>query len=85
MKLVKNTLFELWKEKEVEWGRIITVAEVAKELKVSRDTVTRFRDGKTSRFDAPIVGKLCRFFLLPPGPVTFLIYVPSVEQTEVAR
>ena len=74
---MKNILFEFWKEKEIEWGRTITVSEVAKAIAVSRDTVTRLRDGDTTRYDAPIISKVCQFFKVTAGPIPFLVYVPD--------
>ncbi len=74
---MKNILFEFWKEKEIEWGRTITVSEVAATIEASRDTITRLRDGKTTRYDGPVISRVCKFFDVPPGPIPFLIYEPD--------
>ena len=76
---VKSTLFEYWKDKEKEWGRVISVAEVARQTKSSRDTITRLRGGDTNRFDGEILDRLCKFFKLPAGPVPFIVYEPDPE------
>jgi transcriptional regulator with XRE-family HTH domain len=74
---VETTLFELWKQKEAEWNRTITIAEVASKTDISRATLIRLRQGKTSRPDLEVIGKLCKFFNVPPGPVPFLVYEPG--------
>lgn len=74
---MKNILFEYWKEKEIEWGRSVSVAEVAKAVGVSRDTISRLRSGETTRYDAPIISKVCGFFGAPAGPIPFLVYEPD--------
>lgn len=74
---MKNTLFEFWKQKEIEWGRTIPVMEVADAIGTSRDTITRLRKGTTTRYDAPVISKVCQFFDVPAGPIPFLVYVPD--------
>jgi len=72
---IKVTLFEFWKQKEIEWSRTITVTEIKKATGISRDTLTRLRSGRTDNPDLYVVGKLCEFFEVPTGPIPFLIYV----------
>lgn len=71
---IKVTLFQFWKQKEAEWGRTITVTEVAESTGVSRDTLTRLRGGRTDRPSLDVTDELCKFFKVPSGPVPFLIY-----------
>lgn len=71
---IKVTLFEFWKQKEIELGRTITVAEVTEATGVSRATIMRLRAGSTTRADWDVIGKLCRFFNIPPGPVPFVVW-----------
>ena len=77
--MVKSQLFELWKQKELAWGRTITIADVAKATGLSRETIVNLRDGETFRFDAPVLEKICEFFEVPPGPVPFIRYEPEKE------
>lgn len=71
---IKVTLFEFWKQKEIERGQPITVTEVAKATGISRDTLTRLKGGKTDRPDLEVLSKLCKYFNIPPGYVPFLVY-----------
>ena len=72
---MKSELLKLWRQREVERGEIITVAEVSKATGLSRETVTNLKNGVTTRYDAPVVGAICKFFGLQPGqPVPFLVY-----------
>lgn len=72
--MVKSQLFELWKQKEIALGRTITIADVAKATGLARETIVSLRDGQTSRFDAPVLDKICEFFEIPAGPVPFIVY-----------
>jgi len=73
--VVKSELLKLWRQKEVEIGRIITVSEVVEATGLSRETVTNFKSGQTARFDASVIAKLCDFFGVATGqPVPFLVY-----------
>ena len=82
---VRSTLFEFWQEKEKEWGRDITISEVSEATALSRDTITRLRDGKTSRFDGPVLSKLCEFFKAKPGPIPFLIFELESDEAGTSR
>lgn len=73
--MVKNELETLWRKKELEWGRIITVQEVSKKTGLNWETVDNLKAGRTARFDAKVVAKLCHFFGVREGePVPFLVY-----------
>ena len=73
--MVKSELLKLWRQRELEIGRIITVSEVVEATGLSRETVTNFRSGHTTRYDAPVIAKLCDFFGVAKGqPVPFLVY-----------
>jgi DNA-binding Xre family transcriptional regulator len=71
---IKIKLFELWKQKEIELGRTITVLEVAQQTGVSRATLMRLRAGTSGRADLAVIDKLCRFFDIPTGTIPFLVY-----------
>jgi len=73
--MVKSELLKLWRQREVERGEVITVAEVVKATGLSRETVTNLKNGTTTRYDAPVVGEICKFFGIREGePVPFLVY-----------
>lgn len=71
---VRSTLFKFWQQKEIEFGRNLTVAEVSKSTGLHRDTIKRLLDDETTRFDEPVIDKLCEFFGVPEGPIPFLYY-----------
>lgn len=71
---VKSTLFKFWQQKEIELGRNVTVAEVSRATGLHRDTIKRLLDDETTRFDKPVIEKLCDFFGVPEGPIPFLYY-----------
>lgn len=63
--------------KQAEWGKRLTITEIATGAGISRDTVTRMMDKKSPpvRIDEKTVFALCRFFGVTKGdPVPFLIY-----------
>lgn len=62
-----NNLSTYWQEKEREWGRKITVNEVAKETKLDWETVNNLKKGVTTRYDAHVIGRVCKFFEIPEG------------------
>lgn len=74
---VRNTAFEVWKKKELEWGRPIEIIEVAKATGLHRETVASLLQGKTNRFDGDVLDKVCKFFGLPAGPVPFIVFEPD--------
>lgn len=73
--MVKNELGALWRKKEVEWGRVVTVQEVSKATGLNWETVDNLKAGRTARYDAKVVAKICHFFGVREGePVPFLVY-----------
>ncbi len=74
---VKSKLFEFWQLKEIELGHRLTVAEAMRATGLHRDSIQGFLDGDVKRFDEPTLNKLCKFFNVPPGPVSFLVYEPD--------
>lgn len=73
--MIKNELESLWRKKELEWGRIVTVQEVAKATGLNWETVDNLKSGRTARYDATVVARICQFFDVPEGePIPFLIY-----------
>lgn len=73
--MIRNQFGEFWRKKELEAGRIIPVAEVAAATNLHWETVSNFKEGKTSRFDAKVLAPLCDYFEVKPGdPIPFLIF-----------
>ncbi len=64
-------------EKQVQWGREITIKEISEGSGVSRDTVSRALSGTLTRIDESTVLAFCKFFKVPPGPVPFIVYEPG--------
>jgi hypothetical protein len=79
---VKSTLFQFWQQKELEFGRTISIAEVSRATGLHRDTTKRLMDGETSRFGEPVIDKLCDLFGVPDGPIPFLVYARNPEEKE---
>lgn len=64
--------------KQAEWGRRITIKEIAEGAELSRDTITRLIKNRTNRIDEDTILKLCKFFNVPKGqPIPFLINDPT--------
>lgn len=74
---MKLSLFNYWKQKELELNKSITVAEVARGTGLSRTTLTKLLTEEGSEFNSRTVDALCRFFEVPAGPVPFLVYTPE--------
>lgn len=72
--IARIDLFSFWRDKEKELGRTITVIEVSKATGISRNTINSYLQQEVERPDLSVVGKLCAFFNVPPGPIPFLIY-----------
>jgi DNA-binding Xre family transcriptional regulator len=81
MAVTTEALFDIWKEREKELGRIITVTEVAEAIGHSRYAVAKLRDGKSGRVDLSLVNGVCRFFDIPAGPVPFIVYNPPSDKS----
>ena len=62
-----NNLSTYWQEKEREWGRKITVNEVAKGARLDWETVNNLKKGATTRYDAHVIGQVCEFFGVAEG------------------
>lgn len=72
--MIISELSKFWSNKEAEWGREITVNEVAKETKLDWETVNNLKKGVTNRYDGHVIGRICDFFKVPEGnPAPFLI------------
>ena len=74
MPVIQSKLFQFWQQKEMEFGRRITVIEVSRATKISRETIQRLLDNDSTRFDGATMAGLCEFFSVPAGPIPFLVF-----------
>ena len=81
MVIVKSELFDLWAEKEREQRRRITIMEVAEATGLDPKAIGSLRRGKTQRFDAHVLAKLCKYFGVAEGePIPFLrVHYPKAK------
>lgn len=80
--MVKIELEQHWNDYELKRGKILTIREVSLKTGLSWDTVKNLKEGKQTRFDEPVLHKICDFFGFEPGqPVPFLIYTTEPEAT----
>jgi DNA-binding Xre family transcriptional regulator/uncharacterized protein YozE (UPF0346 family) len=70
-----GTFFQLWKDKEKSLGISISLSLASNQTGLAHETIRNIRDGKTQRFDAPVIAKLCDFLDISPGPIPFIVYV----------
>lgn len=75
-KIVIN-LRQYIREKEAEQQRDITWAEIREATGIAESTLNRLLSHKAQRPDIEVLGKLCKFFDVPPGPVPFIVYAPD--------
>ncbi len=76
------TLKQYIREKEAEWQKDITWANIREATGVSESTLNRLINGKAQRVDRGVLAKLCHFFNVPPGPIPFIVYEPSPASDE---
>ncbi len=76
---IQNELFEYWKNYELKMGRATTILDIVKSTGLHRETVVNFMERKTTRYDEPVIEKICKFFDVPPGPIPFMVYQPEGE------
>lgn len=74
---MKNKAFEFWKNEELKRGKPIEIKEIAAKTGLHRETVANLLEGKTTRFDAPVLDAICKYFNIPPGPIPFIVYEPD--------
>ncbi|TXH41595.1 MAG: XRE family transcriptional regulator [Desulfurellales bacterium] len=59
---LKTRLVELMAEKQKKTGKIITQADIAREVKMSPATISRWVHGDLDRIDVPTLLELCKYF-----------------------
>ena len=71
----KDIFFQLWKDKEKSLGASMSISLASRFTGLANETIRNIRDGKTQRFDAPVIAKICNLLDIPPGPIPFIIYI----------
>ena len=64
---VNNRFGTLLAAKRAQEKRNIPIAEVAREAGVARITLQGWANNTVTRFDAPVINALCRYFGVKPG------------------
>jgi len=81
--VLRSELADLWRKKELERGKIITIQEVAKATGLNWETVDNLKAGRTTRFDADVIQKIGDYFgVIEEGkPAPFLVFrLVEIEQ-----
>lgn len=75
MMTVNNRFAALLAEKGIQEKRRITVAEVARTTGIDQRTLGKWANNTITRYDAPVIDALCRYFDCNPGDL--LQYSPE--------
>lgn len=67
MMTVNNRFAALLAEKSIQEKRRVTVSEVAEATGITRQTLQLWYKNTVTRFDAPVIDALCRYFDCQPG------------------
>jgi putative transcriptional regulator len=60
--MIKSKLKLLIAQREIETGRKLTYEILAKEIMLSKNTLSRLAEGHTDRIDFLTLDKICRYF-----------------------
>ena len=74
---INNRFSLLLAEKRIREKRNISIAEVARDSGISRKTLLAWANNTVTRYDAPVLDALCRYFGVEPG--SLLEYVDERE------
>ena len=77
MPKIVSKAFYLRKQLELKEGRCVPLSEVAERAGVNREALTRLEAGKTERYDAGVLARLCRFYGV--GVEALLEYDPNIQ------
>lgn len=69
---VRNNLVKLMGEKQAKSGEIVNLMKVAAESGVRHNILTRWARQEITRFDAPVVERLCDYFNCEPGDLLYI-------------
>lgn len=72
MDRLRNRFFKLLSDKEQAEGRRITQTEVAETLGIAIHTVGRWMRNDVTKFEAPIIERMCDYFGCEVGDLLYL-------------
>lgn len=75
MDVINNRFAILLAEKQIKERRNIPLAEIADEIGIARKTLYAWENNTVTRFDAPVIDALCKYFDVEPGQL--FEYVPN--------
>ena len=67
MSVVNNRFSLLLAEKRIHEKRTISISEIARDTGIARKTLLAWANNTVTRFDAPVIDALCRYFGVKPG------------------
>lgn len=67
MDVVNNRFSILLAEKRIKEKRTIAISEIARDCGIARKTLLAWANNTVTRFDAPVIDALCRYFSVKPG------------------
>ncbi len=73
--MIQTRLREVMLQRELEYREPYTIKQIAEVSGLNPDTISNFRSGKTTRFDAAVLDALCQALDVQPGDL--LVYVPD--------
>jgi DNA-binding Xre family transcriptional regulator len=76
-RVLKNRLLFLLTEKERQEGKLISQAQLARDLEMSRPTIHSWLNNTVNKFEGPIVTRICDYFDCDVGD---LLYFEVVEE-----
>lgn len=62
MKIIANNFAKLLDEKQSKERRYISIAEVARDVKISRRTLYKWQNNIVTLYDPEVIDALCRYF-----------------------
>src|SRR5262245_19512541 len=74
---LRNRLVDLLREKQKREGRKITYTEIANAAFTSVNVISQWAKNNVTRFDAPIVVRLCLYFECQVGDLLYLETIDS--------
>lgn len=76
---LRNRFFRLLSAKEQQEGRRITQTEVAETLGIAIHTVGRWMRNDVTKFESPIIERMCEYFGCEVGDLLYLERDESVN------
>lgn len=79
MMTLVNRFWDLLHTKEAAEHRNISISEVARKTGIARKTLQAWAAGKITRYDAPVIEALCKYFACSVGEL--IVHEPGQDQT----